>query len=477
MRSPGPNDGQRGPQQQGAMMYNGEKSKKLYKKLTLAYHRQYLHFAQSLTHLTDPQYYAQALGPPQDYGQHANSQYYQQQTQVHGSQYYDPQLMLTQASQGQHPGYGPVPPSHYYPGPQPQTYDYDQRRKHGFEALDQFLGEVKRQQIATNDYQSITNRLFALQGLQLPLIAQQPVTSIPAYQPVSALGGGYHDADPIQAYSLPPMGNAKTREDLTSIDQILEQMQATIYENETGAVNQQGSAYAGYHPVNSPNATLPSTHAQTAALARSHQNSLSGTEHASTPGLTPPSSAQSYTSGHSPMTGHAAPSSGAMYPNLPAGDMGYQTGNGATLGSHYDNEDPRRRFSGGMLQRAQPARDRRSEGSATPPAAEMNKKSATKGKKKGSPAQSAIDPALSGEGTPGSKGEMSKEEPEHNRNHDNMRLIEWMREFIHKQVQKLDTDGVDITTDGGDVEMGGTEENLKQDAAALYPLMNDLKGA
>ena len=431
-----------------------------------------MHFAQSLTYLTDPQYYAQALGPPQDYGQHANNQYYQQQTQVHGSQCYDPQLMLTQPLQGQHPGYGHAPP--YYPGPQPQTYDYDQRRK-GFEALDQFLIDVKRQNFAINDYQSITNRLNALQGLQLPLIAQQPASAVPAYQPV--VGGGYHDADPIQAYSLPPMGSAKTREDLTSIDQILDRMQATIYEHDNGAVNQHGSAYVGYQPVNSPNAIMPATHTQTAALARSHQNSLSGTEHASTPGLTPPSSAQSYTSGHSPMTGHAAPSSGAMYPNLPAGDMGYQTGNGATLGSHYDNEDPRRRFSGGMLQRAQPARDGRSEGSATPPAAEMNKKSATKGKKKGSPAQSAIDPALSGEGTPGSKGEMSKEEPEHNRNHDNMRLIEWMREFIHKQVQKLDTDGVDITTDGGDVEMGGTEENLKQDAAALYPLMNDLKGA
>ena len=48
-----------------------------------------------------------------------------------------------------------------------------------------------------------------------------------------------------------------------------------------------------------------------------------------------------------------------MYPNLPAGDMGYQTGNGATLGGHYDNEDPRRRYSGGMLQRAQPASDGR----------------------------------------------------------------------------------------------------------------------
>ena len=52
-----------------------------------------------------------------------------------------------------------------------------------------------------------------------------------------------------------------------------------------------------------------------------------------------------------------------------------------------------------------------------------------------------------------------------------------MREFIHKQIQKFDTEGVNITTDGGDVEMGGTEETLKQDAEALYPLEIHLKGA
>ena len=381
--------------------------------------------------------------------------------------------------QGQHPGYGPVS---YYPGPQPQTYDF-QRRKEGFEALDHFLGQVKRQEFPTNDYQAVTRRLFELQGLQLPLITQQPLTSIPAYQPVAALGGGYHDADPIQAYSLPPMGNAKTREDLTSIDRILAQMQGTVYENDPSASGhyQQASTYAGYHAANSPNATMPSTHANTATLARSHQNSLSGTEHGSTPGLTPPSSAQSYTSGQSPMTGHAAPSSGAMYPNLPAGDMGYQTGNGATLGGHYDNEDLRRRYSGGMLQRAQPARDGRSEGSATPPAAEMNKKSATKGKKKGSPAESAIDPALSapalsGEGTPGSKGGLTKEEIDQ-KWADNLALIEWIRGFVKKLVEegKFEADGLDTTANGEDVEMGGTDEDSKQDQADIdYPNLPNL---
>lgn len=478
MRSPGGNDGQRAPQQQGGMMYN-EKSKKPRMKPIPGNAPQYSHFEQYLTYSTAPQYYAQAMGPNQDYGQHAGNQYYQPQPQVHGSHHQSLEDMLTRYVQGQHPGYGPVS---YYPGPQPQTYDY-QRRKEGFDALDQFFGEVKRRHFVPNDYHSVTRRLFELQGLQLPLITQQPVTSIPAYQPVSALGGGYHDADPIQSYSLPPMGNAKTREDLTSIDQILEQMQATIYENDThlaqAGLSQPGSTYVGYNTGNSPT-NLPSVHSQTANLARSHQNSMCGTESASTPGLTPPSSAQSYTSGQSPMTGHAAPSSGAMYPNLPAGDMGYQAGNGATLGSAYDNEDPRRRYSGGMLQRAQPAKDARSDGSATPPAAELNKKAATKGKKKGSPADSAIDPALSGEGTPGSKGEMSKEEADRQTNWvENMRLIEWMREMIKKKLEtaKFDVNGVEVKPGTEDVEMGGTDEETKQDEERLYPVLEAVKAA
>ena len=432
---------------------------------------QYSQPTQYLTNDPDPQYYAQA----QDYGP---NQYYQPQPQVHGSQDETEEMMLTRLLQGQHPGYGPVS---YYPGPQPQTYDY-QRRKEGFDALDQFFGEVKRRQFDPINYQNVTRRLFELQGLQLPLITQQPITSIPAYQPVSALGGGYDHADPIQSYSLPPMGNAKTREDLTSIDQILEQMQATIYENDThlaqAGVAQPGASYVAYQTGNSPTgASLPSTHAHSAGFSRSHQNSVA--DSASTPGLTPPSSAQSYTSGQSPMTGHAAPSSGAMYPNLPAGDMGYHGGNSATLGGSYDNDDPRRRYSGGMLQRAQPAKDNR-DGSATPPAAEMNKKAA-KGKKKGSPDESAIDPALSGEvDTPGSKGEVSKEEAERQTAWvENMRLIEWMREMIKRKLEtaQFDENGVEVKPHSDDVEMAGTDEETKKDEERLYPVLEAVKAA
>ena len=135
-----------------------------------------------------------------------------------------------------------------------------------------------------------------------------------------------------------------------------------------------------------------------------------------------------------------------MYPSLPAhSGMDYantSAPNAATLGSMYEGEDQRRRYSGGMLQRAQPARrtnkagnedvmEGSSEGSATPPAAARK----AKGKqKKASAQQMVIDPALGGETakTPVSErsGEVSKEEAERQSIWvENMRLIEWMREF------------------------------------------------
>ncbi|KAK2818402.1 hypothetical protein FQN49_007935 [Arthroderma sp. PD_2] len=92
--------------------------------------------------------------------------------------------------------------------------------------------------------------------------------------------------------------------------------------------------------------------------------------HASTPALTPPSSAQSYTSGRSPvslashhgMSPTHNPSTAGMYPTLPATtgqdnlSAGYPTVSSAappsTLSSVFD--DDRRRYTGGMLQRSRP---------------------------------------------------------------------------------------------------------------------------
>jgi hypothetical protein len=140
-----------------------------------------------------------------------------------------------------------------------------------------------------------------------------------------------------------------------------------------------------------------------------------------------------------------------------------------------------------MLQRAQPARrinkvgnedgmDGSSEGSATPPATRK-----AKGKqKKVSAQQMVIDPALGGETskTPTSErgGEVSKEEAERQSMWvENMRLIEWMREFVKKCLESGEFED-DNRNQAGivDTEMGEADENKKHEG--LYPIIKAVEG-
>ena len=372
---------------------------------------------------------------------------------------------------GHHAGYGPVT---YYTGPQ-TTYDYE-ARKRGYDALDAFFGQVKRREFDPVSYAAVTRRLFELQGLQLPQIIPSNL-NVPAYQPVSAVGGGYDSADPIQSYSLPPMGNAKSREDLTSIDQILEQMQQTIYENDTHLA-QSGTPYITINTGRASNSP-PSAHPPS-MMAHQHNPSISGSTatDASTPGLTPPSSAQSYTSGQSPLPQHNTPSS-AMYPLIPtsAADYASLAASAATMGSMYE-EDTRRRYGGGNLQRAAPSKSddgmdiERSDGSVTPPASAINK-----GKQKGgSPSAGVIDPALGGDA---STPKADKEEQAQEEWLQNLRLIEWMRDFIKKQLEapeeSIKEEGKSEHADTIMGEASEESEQRKKDEEALYPVLKHVE--
>ena len=510
MRSPEPNGSSRAPQ--GGLTQGGD------------YHSPYY------SHLAGGQvpqsYYAPAMPPHDAYGQHGANQYYHPPSSVsypypvlsasktgnsrtpmtsvghrNGSvvvktQDYDDNTVWQpmnytryEANQfgysanslqaGHHPGYGPVT---YYGAPPQASYDYE-TRKRGYDALDQFFGQVKRREFDPVNYQAVTRRLFELQGLQLPQIIPSNL-NVPAYQPVSAVGGGYDQTDPIQSYSLPPMGNAKSRGDLTSIDQILEQMQATIYENDThiaqSGTGQPGASYVAYNTQRASNSP-PSSHLPAMTPQHQHNPSISGTTDASTPGLTPDSSAQSYTSGQSPLPQHNAPSS-AIYPSLPTSSADYASlaANAATIGSMYD-DDARRRFGGGMLQRAAPSKsedgmDMERDGSATPPASAMN----AKGKNKvGSPKDSVIDPALSGEATTpkGDKADDAQEEWLQN-----LRLIEWMRELIKKQLESGSFDDEivqkqEVKHEAADTVMteAHDDEERKKDEEQLYPVLRHVE--
>ncbi|KAI2792734.1 pH-response transcription factor pacC [Penicillium oxalicum] len=126
-----------------------------------------------------------------------------------------------------------------------QAYD----RKRGYDALNEFFGDLKRRQFDPNSYAAVGQRLLGLQALQLPIL-NGPV---PEYQPMPAAvpiaaGGGYSPGGHAPAYHLPPMSNVRTKNDLINIDQFLEQMQNTIYESDEN-VAAAGVAQPGAHYV------------------------------------------------------------------------------------------------------------------------------------------------------------------------------------------------------------------------------------
>ncbi|PGH35510.1 pH-response transcription factor pacC [[Emmonsia] crescens] len=261
-------------------------------------------------------------------------------------------------------------------------------KKRGYDALNEFFGDLKRRQFDPSSYAAVGQRLLNLHGLPLPLVNGG---AVPEYQPMPAMvnvgghGGGYQSGPiPAQSYHLPPMGNLRTKADLMNIDQFLEQMQSTVYENDdnvaAAGVAQPGAHYIhggmSYRTTGSPRSAshIPSGHATATTSAPMMTSSTSThSPHSTTPALTPPSSAQSYTSGRSPVsvssTHHIVPashhpqSSAAMYPTLPATTAhenptaAYPTISSAappsTLSSIFENDD-RRRYTGGMLQRSRP---------------------------------------------------------------------------------------------------------------------------
>lgn len=297
-----------------------------------------------------------------------------------------------------------------------QSYD----RKRGYDALNEFFGDLKRRQFDPNSYAAVGQRLLGLQALQLPIL-NGPV---PEYQPMAAGvavgggGGGYGPGGHAPAYHLPPMSNVRTKNDLINIDQFLEQMQNTIYESDenvaAAGVAQPGAHYVhggmNYRTTHSPPSQLPPSHV-TASSSAPMMTTSAHSPSTGTPALTPPSSAQSCTSNRSPISLHqnrVSPpheSGAGMYPRLPPTTVsdsmtaGYPTTSSAappsTLSGAFDH-DGRRRYTGGTLQRARPAEreldedrmdtshDGKTDGERTPT------------KERPGISASLIDPALSG---------------------------------------------------------------------------------
>jgi len=253
------------------------------------------------------------------------------------------------------------------------AHSYDMRGgKRGYEELNDFFGSVKRRQVDPTSYAQVGRSLMPIHthmGIQAgggvataEYMAQAPHT----------LGVAAASHGPLtQHYYLPPMPNLRTKEDLTHVDAILEQMQATVYEN-TGSPNTQ---YAVNMRHQSPQyATRPAIDAYQAVTTAQVASPLSAPSHSTgTPAVTPPSSSMSYTSGHSPTASSSGMSpssrhsstSAVSYPSLPnRPGLPYPSG----LGSNFTHNE--RRLSGGVLQSTSRRSGEESESRSVTPKAE-----------------------------------------------------------------------------------------------------------
>ncbi|CAM1505430.1 Fc.00g110670.m01.CDS01 [Cosmosporella sp. VM-42] len=379
------------------------------------------------------------------------------------------------------------------------TGGYD--RKRTFEMVDDFFGSAKRRQIDPSSYAQIGRSLMPLHGsLSIP---NGPMTATEQYMPQPAgpavvHGGPAPSQNPLAQQYYLPMPNARTQKDLVHIDNLLGQMQDTIYENANHAtagapVHHGEHNYNGYRNTPSPPTahrispggmpvTSESYHPVSAVSMASPLTAISST---GTPAVTPPSSSMSYTSGHSPspsssglspQSRHSSTASASvMYPtlptSLPAVSQGFGQSTTATLGPSYESNE-RRRYSGGMLQRAR--------GGPLPPLFEDNRdnsgNSATK------PSESALSI-----GSPSSESDISESTREREEQYDrwleNMRVIESLRDYVRRRLDQKDfiEEGEQASRTGRDADAmdvdvkspkGLTKElNTPKEGSSLYPIL------
>lgn len=437
----------------------------------------------------------------------AATQYYDHQaSQMHaqGGVYGQPHHSAGHSGyyQPQQPhGYGPV----YYPiSQQPASqhgFDmghhaaYDQKKR-GYDALNDFFGDAKRRQIDPTSYSQVGQRLMLLHGL--PIQGGALVDYMPSQQ-MMGVGGGHgpeYASMPQSQYSL-PMPNLKTKSDLLNIDNFLDQMQSTVYESSSAAaaagIHQPGSHYT--HPAmdfrQSHSPPQAANHNVAIDLGQQAPNTtnpahMMGSIHSpesSTSVLTPPSGSLSYTAGQSPNSvpglspsdsSRQPSNASAGYPTLPAVSSVYAPHSNespvSTLGTNFDN-DPRRRFSGAMLQKSAGPRAAESpvdsSGSATP---EAKKPVREDSQENSQDKETIIDPALSGVNSPStnSESEAAKDRAEEVWV-ENVRAIEALRKLIVDRLERHDYE------DDGDVEMSQPNSRRssisKKEDQNLYPVL------
>ena len=433
------------------------------------------------------------------------SGYYPQDHQVAGQPLYYPNATNPQNSYHgasapqQGSAYGPV----YYAVSQPSNAnaEYELRKRAAFDALNEFFGEAKRRVIDPNTYYDVGHRLASLSNVQLPMLSGYAGGGGSDYSSGGTAMATAHQPLLQQQYSL-PLPNLRTKNDLLNIDQFLDQLQTTVYENPTQAaaagVAQPGShvvhATVNHRTSNSP----PTMHHGSTGHLSSHATAvapMNPTTAAETPALTPASSVLSYHSAHSPSSVHSSSTVSPVlrgnvnvYPTLPAvsamSDMSgsYAPTSGAPasgLASAFD-ADGRRRYSGGQLQKAQPMD--MGEESSPSPRAESSEASMPKVDRLGLHTPSFkqhVDPALR---SPDSTDASDEADNHNERWVENIRVIEALRAMVKEKLDKGDYEDDEDMADAGpgaaddDDDDDDMETEHDRDAKSLYPVIRDLQG-
>jgi hypothetical protein len=390
--------------------------------------------------------------------------------------------------------HGTAPPGSYGPVYYPTTpIGHHQFNGDGFSAMQRLWDDMRRPEFNPKDYGAVNQVLMGMQSVALPIPAvgggggggggggvgdYGSATAAGGYFGNGGGGGGgvgrTHFAD------MPTFPNVRTKKDLLEINEILQQMMSTAYEAPspmTSGVEQPGNLATHYGTRNSqspPSVHIPRTHTMTSMDGASNPSS--------TPGLTPGSSAMSYTSGHSPPASFSNMHSPTAtqpqqqqpsYPTLPSTSA--DSGAGMVvdaLGTPYDR-DPRQRYSGGNQQRAAPSGLRRGRYSAPHNNMDLDQPSSST-KASRAPTDINIDPLLANSSSNISSRSSSssiasddtttqgrEEEAARGRN---FRVLEHLRSYVSSRLNAGIYDDEDGDEDGeiDDAEEGEEEGKLRR---------------
>ncbi|KAL8906208.1 MAG: hypothetical protein Q9207_002176 [Kuettlingeria erythrocarpa] len=370
-------------------------------------------------------------------------------------------------------GYGQV----YYPMNQGEgigshaSYDMD-----GVNALNSLFSDVQHHNLDVRNISDVGNRLAAIQNSRLPFIVGGDQHGYQTASPMHHDGGPQIGMYGANSNILPPLSNLRTKAQLNVFDSVFEKMQHTLYEHPAHlaapAVGHSGPEYSHFggqagqsHPLPPSQMPAATSGGMTAPVAAMESTA---SQSDGTPALTPPSSsAYSNSPDHSPSSLHPTQADvgvsarNGVYPSLPGGTPTSGTffqGSSSVLGSQF-NED-HRRFSGGRLWKAQPARrsqdkmDTTSDGATTPKA--RSSRSPPKD------VASNIDPALTGAASPGT-GEVTVQSAENSEEWVGlMRTVENLRNWIKGRLQN------------GEFEEEPEQDGIKRENEAtpdLYPAL------